>query len=132
MIGKLTPDDPVPNSDEVICENCECIVDYGNVRLIFKDGEYVKGCTECTDRCGWCGNWYFNEDMFCDPYLGYCCNACLSAEDYMEASRQAIEKDAFRCLFDTTKNKEIEKLIIKLARKKGYYELSDELNNDKS
>ena len=121
---------PKPNSDQEYCENCECIVDSGNVRLIFKDGDYVKGCTECTDRCGWCGNWYFNEDMFCDPYLGYCCDACLSAEDYMKASETEILKDALRHLFDSTKDKRVEDLVIKLARKHELYSFADEMKSD--
>ena len=123
---------PVPNSDQVICQHCECIVDTGNVRITFKEGNYGRGCTECASRCGWCGNWYFNEDMYDNPYLGYVCNACESAEDYMKASEDEITKDALRCLFDSTTSKEVENLIIKLAWKKGYFEFADELRNDKS
>jgi len=124
--------DPKPNSDQSICDNCECIVDNGNVKLTYKDGEFVKGCIECVERCEWCGNDYFRDEMFDDPYLGFCCNACLNAEDYMKASEAEITKDALRCLFDTNISKEIEDLIIKLAWKKGYYEFADELKNDKS
>ena len=70
--------------------------------------------------------------MFDDPYLGFCCDACLSAEDYMKASETEILKDALAGLFFSTESKQIEDLVIKLASKKGYYELSDDLKNDKS
>ena len=121
--------DKKPNSDQEFCENCECLVDKLD---IMENIDGSIGCINCISKCNWCGNWYFNDEMYQNPYLGYACDACLNCDDYMEASRQAIEKDALRCLFDQTTSKEIEKLIIKLARKKGYYELSDELKNDKS
>ena len=121
--------DKKPNSDEAFCENCECLVDEKMITETI-DGE--PGCTECISKCGWCGNYYFRADMFADSYLGYCCDACLNAEDYMKASEAEILKDALRHLFDSTKDKRVEKLIIKLARKKEYYKFADELNNDKS
>ncbi len=129
MIGKLTPDDPVPNSDQEFCDNCECLVDKLDITETIA-GE--PGCVNCIDRCGWCGNYYLREDMYDNPYLGFCCDACLSAEDYMNASEAEITKNSLRCLFDQTTNKEIEKLVIKLAEKKGYSELANEMKSDRS
>ncbi len=121
--------DPVPNSDQTYCQNCETIVDE---KMITQTIEGKPGCTECIDRCGWCGNYYLRENMYDNPYLGYCCDACLHCEDYMNASEAEITKDSLRCLFDRTTNKEIEKLIIKLAAKKGFNELANEMKSDKS
>ena len=128
MIGKLTPDDPKPNSDQGYCQNCEMIVDELDI-IKTVDGE--SGCVNCIDRCGWCGNYYFREELYDNPYLGFCCDACLNAEDYNKASDAEIEKHSLRCLFDSTCSKEIENQIIKLAWKKGYYEFVDEMRNDK-
>lgn len=129
MIEKLTPDDPKPNSDQKVCENCECIVDEKMITETIK-GE--PGCTECISRCGWCGNYYFRDEMYDNPYLGYCCDACLHSDDYMTASRDEVVKDALRCLFDATTSKEIERLVITTAIHMEYFEFATELTQDKS
>ena len=121
--------DPKPNSDQVICDNCEMIVNKLNITETI-DGK--PGCTECIARCGWCGHYYFREDMYDNPYLGYCCDACLHCEDYMKASKDEVLKDALRCLFDTTESKAVERLIITTAIHLEYFEFSNELANDKS
>jgi len=129
MIGKLTPDDPKPNSDQEYCENCEMIVDKLDITETIT-GE--PGCINCIDRCLWCGNYYLREDMYDNPYLGFCCDACLHAEDYMKASKDEVLKQSLRCLFDSTTSKEVERLIISTAIHLEYFKLSNELANDKS
>lgn len=127
MIGKLTPDDPKPNSDQIVCQNCDTIVDEKMITETI-DGE--PGCTECISKCGWCGHYYFSQDMYDNPYLGYTCGACLHCEDYMKAAKDEVLKDALRGLFDIS-GKGYEDLIITIAFQLGYYELADELRNDK-
>ena len=119
--------DPTPNSDQQFCENCECIVDEKDIRETVEGG---KGCVNCVSKCEWCGNFYFNEDMFDNPYLGYVCKACQNAEDYLNASEAEITKDALRCLFDSTTNKRVESLVIGLAIRKGYNFLAAEMKSD--
>ena len=121
--------DPKPNSDQVYCDNCEMIVDELDITETINS---EPGCTECISKCGWCGHYYFRADMFDNPYLGYVCDACLNAEDYVKASDDEITKDALRRLFDSLISKETEGMIIKLAWKKGYFEFADDLKNDKS
>ncbi len=121
--------DPVPNSDQTYCQNCETIVDE---KMITETIEGKPGCTECITRCGWCGNYYLREDMYDNPYLGFCCDACLHAEDYMKASKDEVLKHALRSLFDSTTSKQVERLIISTAIHLEYDELSNELANDKS
>lgn len=119
--------DPKPNSDQKTCENCDRIVD----KLMITEtiaGEL--GCSECIFKCGWCGHYYFGADMYQNPYLGYCCDACLHCEDYMKASKDEVLKDALRCLFDSTTSKQIERLIISTAIHLEYFELSNDLAND--
>ena len=130
MTDLLTPPDPKPNSDQVHCENClmcGMIVDELQVTETI-NGE--GGCTECISRCRWCGNNYFNYDMFGDPYFGYTCEACQSGEEYRKALDQEIEKESLRCYFDSTTNKQIEQLIIEPTIRKGYFELAHELKGD--
>ena len=136
MTDPLTPQDPKPNSDQAVCENCECIVDkfdlfrinQGHIKETIK-GE--SGCINCISRCEWCGNDYLNEDMYDNPYLGYVCWTCEPGEEYQKASEDEITKDALRCLFDQTNNRRIEDLVIELAEKKGYNELAKEMKSDK-
>ena len=119
--------DPQPNSDQTFCPNCEIICDKLDIRETV-DGD--KGCINCVSECEWCGNFYFNEDMFDNPYLGYVCKACQNAEDYMNASEAEITKDALRALFDSTTNKRVESLVIVLAIRKGYNFLAAEMKSD--
>ncbi len=121
--------DPKPNSDQEFCENCEHLADKLDITETIS-GE--PGCINCIDRCGWCGNYYLREDMYDNPYLGYVCDACLHAEDYMSASKDEVLKDALRCLFDTTTSKQIERLIISTAIHIEYFEFATELTQDKS
>jgi len=120
--------DPKPNSDEQFCDNCEMIVDKTDI-LETIDG--ISGCVNCVSRCEWCGNDYFRDEMHNNHYLGYVCNACKNAEDYMSMNEAEITKHALRSLFDNC-TKSAEPLIIELAFKKGYYDLAHELKNDKS
>ena len=120
--------DREPNNDEQFCDNCECICEKTDIRETI-DG--ISGCVNCVSRCEWCGNDYFRDEMYDNPYLGYVCTACQNAEDYMKASEAEITKHALRSLFDNC-TKSAEPLIIELAFKKGYYNLADELRNDKS
>ena len=121
--------DKKPNSDETFCENCEMIADKLDItETITGDA----GGINCIDRCGWCGNYYLREDMFDNPYLGFCCDTCLHCEDYMEASKDEVLKQALRCLFDSTTSKQIENLIITIGVHLEYFELVNELCNDKS
>ena len=119
--------DKQPNSDETYCENCECIIDKLDIRETI-NGE--NGCVNCVSQCNWCGNFYFNEDMFDNLYLGYVCPACNNAEDYLNASEAEITKDALRVLFDSTTNKRVESLVIGLAIRKGYNFLAAEMKSD--
>ena len=119
--------DKKPNSDQEFCENCECLVDKLD---IMENIDGSIGCINCISKCNWCGNWYFNDEMYQNPYLGYACDACLSAEDYMKASETEILKDALRHLFDSTKDKRVEDLVIKLARKHELYSFADEMKSD--
>ncbi len=121
--------DPVPNSDQTYCDNCETIVDE---KMITETITGEPGCVNCIDRCLWCGNYYLREDMYDNPYLGFCCDACLHAEDYMKASKDEVLKQALRCLFDSTTSKEVENLIITIGVHLEYFELVNELCNDKS
>ena len=121
--------DPKPNSDQTFCENCECIVDE---KMITETIAGEPGCSECIFKCGWCGHYYFGADMYSNPYLGYCCDACLHAEDYMEASKNEVLKDALRHLFDSTESKAVERLIISTAINLEYFEFATELSSDKS
>jgi len=118
--------DPKPNSDQVYCSNCENIVEKNDIRETI-DGK--SGCIDCVSVCLWCGNHYLNEDLYSNPYLGYVCDACKNAEDYMKASEEEIEKDALRLLFDDC-IPSIEPLIIDYVIKKGYMELAQEMKND--
>jgi len=120
--------DKQPNSDEQFCENCECVVDQTDIMETI-DGK--SGCNGCVSQCSWCGNHYLNEDMYSNPYLGLVCNTCKNYEDYIKASEDELLKDALRCLFNDCIST-IEPLIIDYAFKKGYYNLADELKNDKS
>jgi len=129
MLEPLTPPDPVPNSDEAICPNCGDSVDALD---IIETIESKSGCVNCIDQCLWCRNYYFREDLYDNPYLGYCCDACLHSDDYMTASRDEVVKDALRCLFFATKSKEIERLIITTAIHMEYFEFATELTQDKS
>jgi len=118
---------PQPNADQTYCSNCENIID----RFDFRKTTHDKyGCVDCISRCEWCGRDYFNEDMFNNPYLGYVCDACRNAEDYMNASEAEILKDALRVLFDSTTNERVENLVIKLAIRKGYIFLAAEMKSD--
>jgi len=119
--------DPTPNSDQQFCQNCEIICDKLDIRETVEGG---KGCINCVSQCSWCGNHYLNEDMFNDPYLGYVCDACKNAEDYLQASEDEIIKDALRVLFDSTTNKRVESLVIGLAIRKGYNFLAAEMKSD--
>ena len=120
--------DREPNSDEQFCDNCEMIVDKTDI-LETIDG--ISGCVNCVSRCEWCGNDYFRDEMHNNHYLGYVCNACKNAEDYMSMNEAEITKHALRSLFYNC-TKSAEPLIIELAFKKGYYDLAHELKNDKS
>ena len=122
--------DPKPNSDQEYCENCETIVDAKMVIYETIDGE--PGCTECIARCGWCGHYYFREDMYDNPYLSFVCWKCEPCEDYQNASEAEITKDALQCLFDQTPSRQIENMVISLAQQKGYFEFANDLTNDKS
>lgn len=129
MTDPLTPEDPKPNSDQAFCDNCENIVDKLDITETIA-GE--SGCVNCIDRCLWCGNYYFRADMYDNPYLGFCCDACLHCDDYMKASKDEVLKDALQCLFDTTKSKQVERLIISTAIHLEYFEFATELTQDKS
>ena len=120
---------PKPNSDEAICSNCQIVKGKDHITETV-DGD--SGCVNCVSQCGWCGNHYLNEDMFNNPYLGYVCKACENAEDYMKASEDELLKDALMCYFNDIDHKGIIQLIINYAIKKGYNDLANELNNDKS
>ena len=128
MIGKLTPDDPKPNSDQKYCNNCENLVDELDI-IETINGEL--GCTECISRCGWCGYYYFRENMFNNPDLGYCCKACLNCDDYLKASKDAILEQSLQCLFDNS-DKRYEPLIIRVAIQLGFNKLANNLINDKT
>ena len=127
MNEPLTPPDPKPGSNEFCCENCQTILPTEYRRQTIDGG---NGCSECVVHCNWCGNDYFREDMFDNPYLGYVCDACKNCEDYIRASEDEIIKHSLRCLFDATANPRIEYLIIELAIKRGYNNLGHELKND--
>ena len=122
--------DHKPTSDQVYCENClmcGMIVDELQVAETIK-GE--GGCTECISRCRWCGNNYFNYDMFGDPYFGYTCEACQSGEEYRKALREEVLKEALQCLFNQTPSRQIERIIVDIARGEGFTDLSHEMKND--
>ncbi len=125
----MYPIDPKPNSDQKFCDNCENVVDELDITETIA-GE--PGCINCIDRCGWCGNYYLREDLYDNPYLGFCCDACLHADDYMSASKDEVLKHSLRCLFDSTTSKAVERLVISTAINLEYFELSNELANDKS
>ncbi len=121
--------DPKPNSDQVFCDNCECLVDE---KMITQTIEGKPGCTECIARCGWCGNYYLREDMYDNPDLGFCCNHCLHCEDYMKASKDEVLKQSLKCLFDSVTSKGHEDLIIRIAIQMRYNEVANDLKNSQS
>lgn len=127
MTEPLTPPDPKPNSDQTVCENCECMVDELSITETI-NGD--TGCTECISNCRWCGNPHFNDDMFDCPYFGKTCQPCLNGEEYQKALRQEILKNALRCYFDQTPSRQIERLIIDAVRSEGFTELAHEMKND--
>jgi len=128
MNEPLTPPDPKPNSDQVICENCENIIDIGMVRLT-NEGDY--GCTECIIKCAYCGDFYFGQDMYSCPYYGKICNDCVKDNEYKEDVKNKVLQESLRCYFDSTSNARIEQNIIDVAWQKGYFDLAYELQNDK-
>ena len=119
--------DPKPNSDQKVCDNCECVVDELD---IIETIDNKSGCVNCVDHCLWCGNHYLREDMYDNPYLGFVCWKCEPAEDYQKASEEEIIKDALECLFNQTPSRQIRNMVISLAQQKGYNELAHELKND--
>ena len=121
--------DPKPNSDQAICKNCETIVEKSSIVETI-DGKY--GCFECIAFCQWCGDFYHREDLYDNPFLGYVCEACENAEDYLKASKDEVLKAALRCYFDSSINKRIENEIIKITQSVGYNNLAQELKQDKS
>jgi len=121
--------DPKPNSDQEICDNCEIIVDE---KLITETIDGESGCTECISRCVWCGNYYFSDNVFSSPYFGPACKSCLNGEEYRKATKQEVIKEALRCYFDQTNNRQVEGLIIDVAKEEGFLELAHKLKNDKS
>ncbi len=90
MTDPLTPPDPKPNSDQTVCENCEIIIDKLNI-IETIDGD--SGCTECISNCKWCGNSYFNDEMFDCPFFGRTCQSCLNGEEYQKALREEVLKN---------------------------------------
>ena len=67
--------------------------------------------------------------MYNNPYLGYVCDACKNAEDYITASESELLKDALRHLFDNCMSS-IEPLIIDYAIKRGFNSFATEMKND--
>ena len=118
---------PKPNSDQVYCPNCDMIVDEKSITETCKS---KKGCTECISRCAWCGKACFNDGMYSDPYFGYACKPCLNGEEYRKALREEVLKNALRCLFDQTPSRQIERIIVDIARGEGFTDLSHEMKND--
>jgi len=112
-------------SDETVCENCGTVVD--KLRII--ETCEGKGCTECILNCAWCGKSCFN-DMYGDPYFGTTCQACLNGEEYRKALREEVLKEALQCLFDQTPSRQIERIIVDVARGEGFFEKAHELKND--
>lgn len=127
MTDPLTPQDPKPNSDQVLCENCEFIIDKFN---IIKNDEGDQGCTECISNCAWCGKAHFNQDMYHCPYYGLTCNECLNTDDYKKAVRNSVLKEALRFYFDDTECKRTENKIIEVTQKMGYFDLANEMCGD--
>lgn len=127
MTDLLTPQDPKPNNDQTYCSNCECIVDNYMIRETIDNR---KGCTECISNCAWCGNSYFNDNMFDCPFFSRTCQSCLNGEEYQKALREEILKNALRCYFDQTPHRQIERLIIDIASSEGFTVLANEMKND--
>jgi len=119
---------PTPNSDQQFCPNCECLIDNLDTRETI-NGE--QGCINCISKCEWCGHFYFNEDLYDNPFLGYVCNNCINSEDYQKAARSEVIKTALRSLFDSTTSERVENEVIKTAWREKYFDLANELKSDK-
>ena len=120
---------PKPNSDQVYCPNCDMIVDE---KSITETCEGDKGCTECIENCGNCGKSHFIQDMYSCPYVRRVCNACKSDEGYLKYIRDTVIQEALGCLFDQTPSRQIERIIVDVARGEGFTDLSHELKGDKT
>ena len=127
MTDSLTSQDPKPNSDQAICDNCEMIIDKLN---IIETNEGDNGCTECISNCQWCGKSHFSQSMFLCPYYNLVCDECMNADDYKKAVNDSVFKNALRCYFDETKCKRTEDKIIGVTQKMGYFDLSNEMCSD--
>ena len=99
------------------------------VRLT-EDGDH--GCTECIDRCAYCGDFYFGQDMYSCPYFGKICNDCVKTNEYKGDVKDKVIQEALHCYFHSTSNARIEDNIIEVVRQEGYFGLALELQNDKS
>ena len=86
--------DPVPNSDQTYCDNCETIVDE---KMITETITGESGCSECIARCDICFKLHFTQDTYLCPYFGRICNDCVKDNDYKKDVRDKVLKEALRC-----------------------------------
>ena len=127
MIGELTPNDPVADRNEYLCDHCQTIVPIESRRETC-EGNY--GCTECTSHCQLCGELYYTDQMYDCPFYGLSCDDCRGNPEHQKDLRDTVLKEALRCYFDTIDHPRVERTIVKVARFLEYSKLAQEMQND--